>query len=59
MQQVLLQRGGDGGFARGAEAREPEREALLSAELVALAAREGGVPGYVTREGKSVSYGVI
>jgi hypothetical protein len=41
---VLLQRGCDCGFARGGEAREPNREAFLLTEGVALGAREGRVP---------------
>lgn len=47
MQQVLLQGRGDGRLARSREAREPDGEAALAAELVALMAREGGVPGDV------------
>lgn len=47
VQQVLFQGRGDGGLARGREAREPDGEAALSAELVALVAREGRVPGDV------------
>lgn len=51
VQKVLLQRGGDGGFAGRAEAGEPEGEAALAPEGVALVAREGGVPGDVSGEG--------
>lgn len=47
MQEVLLEGGGDGGFARGGEAGEPEGEAALGAEGCALGAGEGGVPGDV------------
>lgn len=47
MQEVLLEGGGDGGFARGGQAGEPDGEAALAAELVALVAGEGGVPGDV------------
>jgi hypothetical protein len=47
VQEVLLQGGGNGGLARGGEAGEPEGEALLLAELVALPVGEGGVPGDV------------
>lgn len=47
MQEVLLEGGGDGGFARGGEARQPDGEAALVAELVALTAGEGGMPGDV------------
>lgn len=49
MEEVLLEGGGDGGFARGGEASEPDGEALLLAEGLALGAREGGVPGDVAR----------
>lgn len=51
VQQVLLERGGDGGLARRREARQPDREAALAARLVALAAREGRVPGDVAERG--------
>ena len=44
---MLLERGRDGGFAGGGQAREPDCEAALLAERVALGARERGVPGYV------------
>jgi hypothetical protein len=47
VQQVLLQGRSDGGLARGREPREPDGEATLAAELVALVAREGGMPGDV------------
>lgn len=47
VEEVLLEGGGDGGFARGGEARQPDCEAALAAQLVALAAREGGMPGDV------------
>lgn len=47
VQEVLLQGGGDGGLARGGEARQPDCEAALGAQLVALAAGEGGMPGDV------------
>lgn len=50
VQEVLLQGGGDGGFARGGEACEPDGEALLFAEGLALGAGEGGVPGDVARD---------
>ena len=46
-EQVLLEGGGDGGFARGGEAREPDCEAGLVPEVGALRVGEGGVPGYV------------
>lgn len=46
-QEVLLEGGGDGGFARGGEAGEPDGEAGLVAESGAFGVREGGVPGYV------------
>lgn len=48
MEEVLLEGGGDGGFAGGGEAGEPDCEAALGAELVALAAGEGGMPGDVS-----------
>lgn len=47
VQEVLLEGGGDGRFARGGEARQPDCEATLGAQLVALAAGEGGMPGDV------------
>lgn len=50
VEEVLLQGGGDGGLARGGEARQPDCEAALAAQLVALAAGEGGMPGDVTVE---------
>lgn len=50
VQEVLLESGGDGGLSRGGEAGEPDCEAALGAELVALAAGEGGVPGDVAGE---------
>ena len=55
MQEVLLEGGGDGGLARGGEAGEPEGEAALAAELVALAAGEGRVPGDIAVKRGSVS----
>ena len=44
---MLLERGRDGGLARGGEAGQPEGQAALLAKGGALGAREGGVPGYV------------
>lgn len=44
MQQVLLEGGGNGRLSRRREARQPEGEAALAAQLVALAARQAGVP---------------
>lgn len=44
---MLLEGRRDGGFAGCGETREPEGEAFLPAQGVALAAGEGGVPGYV------------
>lgn len=44
VQKVLLERCGDGGFTGRGEAGEPDCEAGLLAEFVALAAREGWVP---------------
>lgn len=49
VEEVLLEGGGDGGFARGGEAGEPDGEALLLAEGLALGAGEGRVPGDVAR----------
>jgi hypothetical protein len=49
MQEVLFERGCDGGFSGGRETGEPDCEAALFAELVALVAGEGGVPGYIPR----------
>lgn len=60
VEEVLLEGGGDGGFARGRETGKPEGEAALLAELVALAAREGRVPGDVAiipRHGVGVCHG--
>ena len=48
LQQVLFEGGGDGGFAGGGEAGEPDCEAGLVSEGGALGVREGGVPGYVS-----------
>ena len=46
---MLLERDGDGGFARGRQAREPEGEALLVPEGGAFGVGEGGsVPGDVS-----------
>lgn len=50
MEEVLLEGGGDGRLARGREARQPDGEASLAAELVALAAGEGRVPGDVAAD---------
>lgn len=47
LQQVLLEGGSDGGLARGREAGEPEGQAALTAELIALLAQQRGVPGDV------------
>lgn len=47
VQQVLLEGRGHGRLARGREARQPDGQAALLAERVALLAREGGVPGDV------------
>lgn len=44
VQEVLLEGCCDGGFARCRETGEPDCEALLLAECVALSARERGVP---------------
>lgn len=50
VQEMLLERGCDGRLARGGEAGEPDSEALLLAETVALSAGEGRVPGDVAEE---------
>jgi hypothetical protein len=56
VEEVLLERGGDGGLARGGEAGQPDGEAALAGELVALTAREGRVPCDVAGAGcQSVS----
>lgn len=47
VEQVLLEGSRNGGLARGRETGEPDGEALLLAELVALLAREAGMPGDV------------
>ena len=47
MEQVLLEGCCDGGFTRGGETGEPECEAFLLAEFVALRAGERGMPGNV------------
>jgi hypothetical protein len=47
VEEVLLERGGDGGLARGGQAGQPDGEAALLAELIALAAGERRVPGDV------------
>ena len=47
MQEVLLEGRGDGRLARRGEARQPEGDAALAAELGALGAGEGRVPGDV------------
>lgn len=53
VQQVLLKRCGDGGFTGRGKACEPDCEAGLLAEFVALAAREGRVPCDVAGKGRS------
>lgn len=48
VEQVLLEGGRDGGFARGGEAGEPDCEARLAAEGGAFGVGEGvGVPSYI------------
>ena len=47
VEEMLLEGCCDGGLARGGEAGEPDGEAALLAQVVALAAREGRVPGDV------------
>jgi hypothetical protein len=57
VQEVLLEGRRHRGLARGREACKPQCEALLPAQLVALAAREGRVPGNVAVSlDRSVSY---
>ena len=51
VQQVLLERRRDRRLARRREPREPDRVAALAAELLALAAAEGRVPGDVAAAG--------
>lgn len=47
MEEVLLERGRDGGLAGGRQAGQPDGKAALATELIALAARQGRVPGDV------------
>ena len=56
VQQVLLERGCDGRLARRRQAGEPDGEARLLAECVALSAREGRVPGDVAVDVQYASY---
>lgn len=49
LQEVLLERFGNGGLARSRQAREPDGGSLLFTEGVALCAGEAGVPGDVAR----------
>lgn len=51
VQQVLLEGDGDGRFAAGGEAREPEREARLVTQGAAFGVREPVVPCYVSDGG--------
>lgn len=51
VQQVLLEGRGDGRLAGRGEARQPEGDAALAAELGALGAGEGRVPGNVAGRG--------
>ncbi len=48
VEQVLLERRRDGRFPRPGQTREPDREAALLAQLVALVPREGGMPCYIS-----------
>lgn len=48
VQQVLLEGRGDGRLARRRQAREPDGEPPLAAQLVALVPRQRRVPGDVT-----------
>ncbi|KAJ3504335.1 hypothetical protein NM208_g16352 [Fusarium decemcellulare] len=47
VEEVLLEGSSDSGLARGRKAGEPDGEAALTTELVALTAGEGRVPGDV------------
>lgn len=47
VEEVLLERDGDGGLARGGETSEPDGGTLLLAEVAALSASETRVPGDV------------
>jgi len=49
VKEVLLERCGDGGFARGGQTCEPERQALLAGVSIALFAGESVMPGDITR----------
>jgi len=57
VEEVLFEGGGDGGFAGGGEAGQPDCEAGLVAERGAFGVREGGVPCYVAGLGGRVSRG--
>jgi len=57
LQKVLFEGNGDGGFARGRQAGEPEGETLLLAELIALGAGQGCVPCDVAVECEDESVG--
>ena len=57
VKQMLLQGRGDRGLARGREAREPDCEPALSAQLVALVAGERGVPSDIPALCQSVFFG--
>jgi hypothetical protein len=47
VKEVLLERGRNGGLSRRGETGEPDGEALLLAEAIALGARQRWVPGDV------------
>ena len=55
MEEVLLESGSNGGLAGRGETGEPDGKAALAAELVALAAGEGRVPGDVAVDWKGRS----
>lgn len=56
VQQVLLERSRDGRLSGRGKACEPDGEAGLLAECVALGAREGRVPGDVAVDVQYTSY---
>jgi hypothetical protein len=51
LEKLVLQLNGDGRLAGGGEAGQPNCEAFLFAELVALIARDAGVVGDVSING--------
>lgn len=59
VEEVLLEGGRNGGLARGGETRQPDGEAALLAEVIALTARERRVPGNVATDGCHVLVAVV